>query len=342
MIVRTQGDERAIVRLRAELRASAWQVVELGPDDQTDHAALSELAARYHASAALRLRPALAEMELWAAGSARRAGVETLSGQGPRMDDAVLALRAAEALRAMGLSVDRPGSQAGGSGQAASSEPQPTAATAAEQQDDASTPADDGARSEASTEAEEAISYSPPLPRISHALWLQLGPALGASPGGVPLTLDGWLGVRVQPQHAWSISLAAIEPLSSARVRAAEGSARVAPLIVALAADAQLDLAANWLSLSLGAGFAAVACRMHGSARAPYQSADSTVWVAAPLARASLSLALSAGLHLLALGELGASVPQISVRFGPRDAAQWGRPFLTALLGFEAALWSRP
>ena len=102
LLVRTENDQGVMNRVRAELRASGWQILELGVDERSARLPLGKLAAQQAIRAAVRFDAADARIELWifrAAGNVE----ETIAGSGEREDDAVMALRISEELRARGL-----------------------------------------------------------------------------------------------------------------------------------------------------------------------------------------------------------------------------------------------
>jgi hypothetical protein len=106
VIVRVAGDERIVLRLRAELRSHAWRVIEVTARGEQARRSLETLAANRGASAALRARPHQLAVELWTMpqGDQETAGTEELIvAAGAGADAGVLALRVSEALRARGV-----------------------------------------------------------------------------------------------------------------------------------------------------------------------------------------------------------------------------------------------
>jgi hypothetical protein len=121
LIVRVEGDDAIVSRLRAELRHEDWHVVELPARSADARRSLDSLAREHAASAGLRARPSQLAVELWvaAAGDHNKAGSEEVLA-GPRADLGVLALRVTEVLRARGLVPPRPDDRGAGAPAAAS------------------------------------------------------------------------------------------------------------------------------------------------------------------------------------------------------------------------------
>lgn len=108
VIVRVPRDAAVIARIRAELEANEWRVRELGPDSNSARAPLASLMTVANARAALRMQPERAAIELWVASESDAAGSgEVVALPGGELDDALLAVRATEALRARGLRLPR-------------------------------------------------------------------------------------------------------------------------------------------------------------------------------------------------------------------------------------------
>jgi hypothetical protein len=104
LIVRVPKDGAVVARIRAELEANDFWVREVGPDSSSARAPLPLLAANANARAALRMHPTRAAIELWVASEGGASGGgEVVRLPGDDHDDALLAVRATEAMRARGL-----------------------------------------------------------------------------------------------------------------------------------------------------------------------------------------------------------------------------------------------
>ena len=375
LLVRTPGDAAIASRVSAELTASAWRVVQIGPDSRLARADLAELASAHDASAALRVDAAARTMQLWIAPTpdGRDGGVETLSAADP--DERVPALRVTEALRARGLIAPRPpsphasaGPQAGDSRDHAAEtpsapapkapaetapapaarpaqpaahergpEPVPHPAAAESARGNAAEAAPQPANAPEPEQDEEQMAEAP-SPARPRRFWIELAPAFSKSPGGLPGAFEGWLDLRVQATQHAAFGLFALAPLSRARLQNNQGSARLSTWLVGAGADLNLRRARWELGVRAGAGVLLMS--MNGSA-APatgLRSAEDSVLAAAVLAGPSAHLALGAGFGLCARVFVGAALPRVAVRFAGEDVAHWGRPFALATLGVEYGL----
>jgi hypothetical protein len=93
VIVRQKDDDRVVLRLRAELEASAWRVVEIGSSELLRRVELADLAKKHFARAAIRVRPSRSEIDLWIEEPPGTGDgfTETLSSSGSKNDEKVLA-----------------------------------------------------------------------------------------------------------------------------------------------------------------------------------------------------------------------------------------------------------
>jgi hypothetical protein len=423
VVVRVPGDERIVIRLRAELRSHAWRVIEITPRGEQARRSLETLAANRGASAALRARPHQLAIELWTMpqGDQETAGSEELIvATGAGADAGVLALRVSEALRARGVgpthvegpsgatarpNVDsrktgaspsgreagstiqassesdqaRSGTGQGSDGSAASVDnapvapdaqtsqpqaPQPAASnetreaassdsapaadggernqpakpeTETDAETDAPSKADGNAADEADVETETELETAEPS-----LLYLELAPAVGASPGGFSPRFDAWVNLRLQPSAAFSLSAFVLVPLLQGRVRGDEGSASVRTLAAGAGADLQLDLR-SW-EVSAGVAVASLITWIRNVEKQdPFMAHDQTLRTPAVLARLGLALRVGRGTQLSARLLVGFSIPEkIRIQFPSGDAKTWGLPFVTLALGMQFALpWER-
>jgi hypothetical protein len=327
LLVRTENDEGVMNRVRAELHASAWQLVELRVEDRSARTPLAQLAAQQAVRAAVRFDASEARIELWifrATGNVE----ETIASSAEREEDAVLALRITEELRARGLSLTPESAQNG-----STDEGKDEAARAVAQKEIVKGPR--AAANEQAARAPEVTGTggAEPAP-FSTELWLELGPALEGSPGGLGPTLAGWGSVRLELAPRWGCSLLGVIPLASPELHGSEGSAQVSTYLVGASADLAW-LRAPRFQLGVGAGVAWARTEMSGAGNSGYTSERDSVSSVAPLARATARLQVS-GRFWLGFGALaGMTLPEVSVKFGDRIAGQWGRPLLLATLDLQ-------
>lgn len=331
VIVRTVGDDAIVARVRSELSASAFELVELEAGSASARAALAQVAGAHDAGAAVRVRVAAQatarSVELWSALSDDPAGsldVITVP-DGETHAAEVLALRVVETLRArtLGLELARPA-------------PAAPAAPAREPAERARDAPEEPARVAEQPADVAAIEPAERAASPRRALWLELAPSLVLSSGGLGSQLGALLALRLDASQLLSISVFGAAPLWRAELTAEEGQANVSTWLLGAALDAQVRWQA-W-ALSAGAGIASVLTHMSGAAEPPFEGDDELVTSAAPLLRAALHVQLMPWLRVSARGMLGFAVPRVSTRFDEREIARWGQPFALLGVGVELAL----
>lgn len=140
-------------------------------------------------------------------------------------------------------------------------------------------------------------------------------------------------GVRVDLPLRLALDLWAAVPVAETRIRAEEGEALLSPRLLAATLSLRLIADGRALRATLGAGVAAAWLRARGIPSAGWSgSADDFVGVAA-LLRAGGALALTRRIAIVGDATVGATATRDVVRFGGREVARWGRPFVAAGLG---------
>jgi hypothetical protein len=317
LLVRTPGDERVMELVLAELEPHDWRVVELRPDARDAPAPLGEIAARQAATAVLRFSRELGAIELWVAGAAG-ASEETIATPGEVTSDQVLALRATEALRARGLDFGlRPRVEEPARAEKSAPPPEPLPRPAPVPPDEPSEPA------------------APPARGLS----LELGPGVSASPGGMGALLLFGAAARADLSEELALSAAAWLPLTSARVRGAEGSADWASSFFGGSLDVSLA-SAGPLAVRAAGGALVTVTRMTGAPATGFDGRSDSVVTAVPFLRTTLRAALGDRFGVWLAGYAGLSFPEVRMSFGEREAARFGRPLLLASIGVDARLVS--
>jgi hypothetical protein len=308
VVARMPGDDGVMTRLRAELRESDWLVVEVAFEDGAA-TPLATLAERERATAAVRVEPRRGVIELWVSRT-EGAVEETLDASGERRSESVLALRVVEALRARGLRIERHADEAP---RAAEPTVPPKAPSAA---------------------AVSPKAVEPPEPRAPTRLWLDLGPGLLVSPGGLGPELVLEAGLRLELRESLAFGLGARIPLAEQALSGPEGQADIATWTF----GGTLEL--EWGTSSIGGfrsgiGASAASTTMSGDAESGFAGASDTVTTFAPELRTAFHVHMGPAFDLRAGVALGATIPQVEVAFGEREAATWGRPFVAASLALE-------
>lgn len=306
-LVRTPGDRLIAQRLRAELQALGLSVLELGSETQRGTKSLETYAREHEALAALRATPSKTGVELWVQDpNSGQTKFEELISVGGHRTDELLALRAAEALRArlIRLGVHQQASEA-------LLEPP-------------------------GQKPLEADSVGASGARRQPVLWVGVSPALTASPGGLDPLLQGQLSLRVEPLRSWSATAFFQAPLSASGLTGAEGEAQVRATLVGLRAGAWIY--DSTLRVALGGGALVALVDMEGEAREPYLGQQERLASAAPFASSLLWFPLWEALALRVDALVGVAMPRSVVRFNGRDVATWGRPFMSFSAGLEIAI----
>jgi hypothetical protein len=311
LLIRTRGDDETITRLRFELQEGGFRILEVRADARSKAEPLALTAERERVDGAIRVDAPLGRVELWMRQSGE-AFEETFTSDSGATSGLVLAVRVAEALRARGLLLPPV------------SEPPVVEPARAE-------PPSPNIRAEPRPSPAERA----PSPDAPTRFWLELGPGLVMSPGGIgPLAVIE-LGLRLEFVQRFSICLDGTIPFSRQTVEASEGEASVASSIAGGLVELEwARFSAGGLRSGLGAG--ASVTTMSGRAASGFVGADDTVVAFTPLARTSFHVNVGDRLRLRAGVLAGFTFPEVRVAFGEREVARFGRPFALASLSLEA------
>jgi hypothetical protein len=333
LLVRTANDDGVMNRVRAELGASAWRILELRLDERLAKVSLGKLSAQQQARAAVRFSAAEARVELWVA---RPSGnvEETLDASAERDDEAVVALRISEALRARGLSFGPEAKRESEAEPAASEERRRVESESAQARGKAMPRATPENANAQAAPSEASPSQSTAAAGAGNELWLEFGSALSGGPGGLAASVDVWGSAHLDFGARWACSLLGVIPVVPPELEGTEGSARVARYLLGTAAEG------TWLrtkAVRLGGGLGVWGSRteMRGSGASGYVGGSDSVFALGPLARVVARARITDGLWLSASGLGGLSFPEVSVKFADRVAGRWGRPLLLITLGLE-------
>ena len=305
-VARTAGDQRITNRVNAELTALGFEV-ELVPETRsTEPSSLRQIVTEHGAVAGLRASPSKTGIELWIVNPATGATAyeEVVTIQTGRNDE-LLALRSVEVLRARLLKLG-----------VLSSAP----------------PASVPIAHEPAAPIEPPSPPPPPPPR-AQLLTADLGMAYTLETSALSNYASARFGLTLSPTPIFSLSSFAMIPVEESDVSKNEGTASVNATLFGLGGDAHL----HWgqLGASLGAGAALAVLSVTGQAEPPYQGRHDRLLAAAPFIRMSGSARVAdwLGLNLELLA--GLAIPPTVVRVDQQDAAEWGRPLLTASLTLQ-------
>jgi hypothetical protein len=183
--------------------------------------------------------------------------------------------------------------------------------------------------------------YLPPPPRVEsprvadHRIWV--AGALGASSGGLGITPDAELELRVFPASWLSTSAFGRVSLLPAKVTAPEGHTDVRLFAGGVLIDAY-PIRTDW-RLRLGLGVMLVSAHMQGHADAPFQGGDDSVLVPAAIFEAGASFRVAPRVAAELRGFVGACTPRVGVRFAGRDVARFGQPLVGATFGVAVGVF---
>ena len=316
VIVRDAQGSPVASRVESELAdlGIAVQTILIGDGASAD-APLAAIGERTRAAAAIRIG-ADGAVEVWAAGeSSTEAVVAKAAGES---GDRLIAIAAAELVRARLLGAVREAPARGEPGEA--TPPAPTGETAR--------PAPPAI---VATNAAEA--------RRRERITAEIGPAVLASGLDLNPTVNVFLALAVRIAKPLSIELFGATPLVPTRAEADAGTARMHTALAGGGLRLGLETRSGRLSFLAAPGIAALVLVLDGRAADGYEARSETVATAAPLLRLAASIRLAPRLRigLDAIG--GVALSEVAVRIGGRDAARVGRPILGAALCLEVILW---
>jgi len=360
-----------VARLEAELAAVGIQVrkVNLPPERQLESTVTREIASG--ASAAIRVIPRSRGADVWTGDATARVLRRQTTGVGTA-DLSLIALQTVEFLRATLLGAGE------GSTRVASVPPEPQAAkaaapTAAPAVTEAPPPAReepppqtvDRRPSQGTTEPAPAAATAPDKrerlpewgltapPELSASeplnLEISAGPAVMASPGGVPLVASVAAIGRAHVSGQAGIELMAVLPLSAGHLSNPEGTVAVKTALFGGAIAFHLPTPRR-LRADAAFGASALMFRTDGAGAtgpgtAPTVGSVETAWKFAGHARLGGGVDLNRWLCLRAdvIGgvtartTIGYDVTTIDGRTIATDRASWGPAFATATLGLQAS-----
>ncbi len=312
-VVRARGDDEVVARVKAELEAMDFEVVDAESGENG-------------AVAVIEVKEGVRQVELW---TRKEGATDLIAVRGEEEGVEELALGVVEALRA----------RLEGSGEERATTTT-TTIQGSERSERLAVARDERAQSERSSRDTNATTStstttSTPTPAKDGVVWVEAAPAVIVSTGGLAAEVSGFVGARWQAVSFGSIAGFATVPLWRDALRDDEGTADVSTWLLGIAIDAHVQAAPFELAAGLGVGSAIVV--MSGEASGAFEGRDETLLVPAPLVRASVHWDLGA-LRLVLRAHAGLSIPRVEVRFDQREAAYWGQPFVAISLGAELPL----
>lgn len=288
-------------RLVAELATIGLTAQILAPLDQTTSRTSLEAAAR-RAGAAAAIRTVALErgVEVWIADRVTgKTVLREIASEGPP-DEASVALRVVELLRASLLEITLPSPPRG-------EVPAPPAIRA-------------------------KLALAPePQPRRPPSLRLSLVPGALLSPGGIGPGASLDLGLAWMPSEHFGLSAFVAIPLSASRFEGTTGGVDLRVLLAGGGLRLLLTSRASRWAPTIDVGLAGVSLQSSGARADGSKSATDSAAAPAPFTRVGLGWAITPLLRVRADVMGGVIAQGVSLRFAGEEAARWGRPF--ALIG---------
>ena len=288
-------------RLSAELRTLGFEVIVADrPMAETGRETLEDAAREAHAVAALFFRASRAGVEVWVMDRVTQKTVLREVVVPKSGDDALVAVRAVELLRASLLEVQAPAFVPG--------EAAPTPAT-------------------------EALVARPP-PRAPSTAF-EIGPAFSVSPGGVTAAPHVLAGLRWHAARRLDLGVTTIAPIVPAVVNGAEGRSTVTLTSSYVVGDLLLLPCDATFSARAGVGVGILWTHLEGSSSPGFRGRSDDVFTSLWVVHAGLSRALGTSVRLWLDATLAFTAPRLVVRFAGHHVAEWGRPALLGAAGLE-------
>jgi hypothetical protein len=310
LIAGREMDDPVLPRLRAELAALGYEVIELdAQDDALGYAELEETTRSAGAIAAVRLVAVGGRVEVWIVDRVTRKTVlrEVVEPEAASSDAAAtVAVQAVELLRASLLEIQAPRPSRGALA------PAPLVKAPVEL---------------------PSAPLSPPSTRVGG----ELAAAVLWSPGGVGPAIAGMAEVHWMPARYIGVHALFVTSLEPARIDGPEGSAAISVGLAGGGVRLALSPGSTTWEPAFEIGVAGSWLEARGAAADPYVDLSVTAVSFAPYVRGSIGVEMTERLRLK-LGVIGAFVsPAPVLRFSGREVARWGRPVLAPSIGFEAS-----
>ena len=288
-------------RLSAELRTLGFEVVVADrPMAETGRETLEDAAREVQAVAALFFRASRAGVEVWVMDRVTQKTVLREVVVPKSGDDALVAVRAVELLRASLLEVEAPAFVPG--------EAAPTPATLA--------------------------LVSRPPPRAPSTAF-EIGPAFSLSPGGVTAAPHFVASLRWHAASRFDLGVTTIAPIIPAVVDGPEGRSTVTLTSSCLVGDLLLLPRDATYGARAGLGVGLLWTHLEGSSSPGFRGRGEDVFTSLWLVHAGVSRALGTSVRLWLDATLAITAPRLVVRFAGRDVAEWGRPAVLGAAGLE-------
>lgn len=330
LLIGPSATHATVVRVKQEL-----SLLGIDVEVQVGGASLDlATAAREHDAAAVaRVEDAPPEIVLWvdaahSNGTPQTSRVsESLAGQA---EPGLLALRAVELLRGRLLPVPAATPDAG-----APSVAVPTATASAAPVASVAVSATAAPSASVSAPPERTAIPRPPAAPGASRGEIHLGPAVLASPGGVPVAPALRLGGGLRVASPVEIDALAILPLTGATVSGTGGQIDLRVLAFGASASVYFLHPDSLLALHAGAGMGVAGLFYEGHAEAPRMATSGSRWTALPYLQAGAGYRFTRLLGVRADVLFGIARPEPVLRVGGESVASFGTPLFLGSLALE-------
>jgi hypothetical protein len=307
VVILHSGQDALVANLSAEIASSGFRpevILEGSPGHPSE--GLQAVASRLGAVAGMRVLASGRGVEVWVSDPASGVNVatEVLVGKESDRASALLSLKAVELLRASLIKI-------------------------AEEQKP---------RKKVSSREPEA---KPPTPREGDAppvLSFALQPTVSWGSGGLPVTMHLHIGFYLRLPKWLGLQVFGFVPTFAMRIKEEEGSADIRVGTVAVGLYYELLKRERFLQPRAGAGVGPGFLRMRGHAAETFEDGDELLIFGVGYLTAGVAFALSRVVSLRVDVVAGWAFPRPVVRFVERNVADWGRPLVSGMFGFETWL----
>lgn len=329
LLIGPSNDDPTVARVRQELTLLGLEVAVVAPAPGTD---LADLARSHGAAAAARVEASPPEIVLWvdeahSAGLPQESRVSESVKSGA--DPGLLALRAIELLR--GRLVPVPASPSAAASSAAAPEPP--------------SPVVSSSAAPSGTVAAAPPTARPPAPRAPRApaqeerspsrFGVHVGPAIAASPGGVPVSPSLRAGVAWRLVGPIEVGGVVMIPLAGGTVAAAEGQMDLRVIAIGAGASARWVDPLPRLSLHAGLGAGVAGFLFEGRAVPPWVAASGDRWSALPFVEAGASYRFTPVFAVRADVLAALALPQPVLVIAGREVGSFGAPAVFTSIAVE-------
>ncbi len=333
LLIGPSATHPTVVRVRQELTLLGLDVEVVTSGAKMD---LATAAREHEASAVARVEETPPEIVLWvdaahSAGTTQESRVsDSLAG---RTEPGLLALRAVELLRGRLLPVPIVPTATAAPGAAAPATTEPALPTTSPSATASVAPgAPPKGTATAPPEGSTGPHVAPPRPSRGS---IHVGPAIVASPGGVPVAPMLRLGGGWRVLARLELDGFAMIPLAGSTVSQREGQIELRVLAVGAGASVHFTRPESALALHAGGGFGVATFFYEGRATAPWISASGTQATAMPFLEIGGGYRVTPVIGLRADLLSALTRPSPVLVFAGREVASFGSPFVLASIALE-------